>query len=494
MSTQKTIKNNTNKARKKIEFIIISHLLQSPEAIEKAIGANLRVEDFSFPTYATYYEIIQNQYLNKHNTPTINLILSQLKIEEENLLEKHEEHLQQVLKLNEPIENFTTYLDKLKEENLKIDFLRELEDLKIRVLKGEESNILLGEALDIFMEMQNLGGSNRISITLKEGMEETLKQMKVSKEEKLVATGYYDLDKRLNGGFRMSTLNFIIGRPSNGKSTLSLNIALNAAYKYKIPIVYASLEMPYEQIVMRVWATLSTIIREVEEIPLWKLKKKKFLSDEDWESLAYIIQVADEIPFYIEDLQNCTISEYYAMVNAHKRMNNVYAFFADYYQLFKKADGSAPEKESEFAAISEGLRSLARQTETCQIAVAQVSRKPDSRPLDKRAPMISDMRNSGKAEQDAEVILGVFREEFYTKEESERPNEIDVLVLKNRDGEVGTHTLFFNGDFVTIENLAPDREESPNFQDSKNESNLLNQHQKESQVKSTTIEFEASIN
>jgi replicative DNA helicase len=439
--------------RETLEVLVVGLIMKSEDNMEKALDNNLNNSDIHNNYLSKYFDIIQNKCFSEGIKPTTTFIYSELDVDNEKEEKKHKKYLKKLKNIEEPAENFDTYLEKLKERNLQLEILSTINTGKNEIKEDKDSGNVLSGLLYNLMSLEGEHDNQSQKFKLNAGLKNHLKELKESDGAVIIPTGYVELDKYINGGFRLSTLNYLIGRPSNGKSTMALNIAANAAIDYNTPTCFVSLEMPMDQVIKRLFALLSIKLSGIKPVPLYKLKNKKYMNEEDWEALDKVIEATEDIPLYIEDKSVCTIAQYYALVNKYKRIHNVNAFYLDYYQLLRLPNGQKAEKESEYAALSEGLRTLARKTKTAQVALAQVSRKPENRPLDKRAPRTSDMRNSGKADQDAETVLGAFREEHYTGEESERPNEIDIYVRKNRDGNVGKTTLFFNGDYVSIEDI-----------------------------------------
>ena len=287
-----------------------------------------------------------------------------------------------------------------------------------------------------------------------------------------VSTGLIDMDKKL-GGLHRSDLLILAGRPSMGKTSLATNVAFNIARAYKKGITssgdegavdggvvgFFSLEMSAEQLASR-------ILSEVAEIPSNQIRRGDFTEGE----FRRIVDAAKELeaaPLFIDDTPALPISQLAARARRLKRTHGLDALFVDYLQLVR-GTGRSENRVNEISEITMGLKAIAKELDIPVVALSQLSRQVENRE-DKR-PQLSDLRESGSIEQDADVVMFVFREEYYKEREKPGDHELDkmgqwqeemerlhgkaeVVIGKQRHGPIGTVELSFEGQFTRFGNL-----------------------------------------
>ena len=262
-----------------------------------------------------------------------------------------------------------------------------------------------------------------------------------------VPTGFIDLDYK-TAGLHNSDLILIAARPAMGKSAFALNIATNAALKAKVPAVLFSLEMSKEQMVNRILCSEAMVDSN-------KVRTGK-IDDDDWIKLAYTMGDLSEAPIYIDDTPGISINEIRAKCRKLKLEKNIGLVVIDYLQLVqgssKRAQGS---REQEISEISRSLKILAKEINVPVIALSQLSRAPEQRP-DHR-PMLSDLRESGAIEQDADIVMFLYRDDYYN-EDSEDKGLAEVIVAKHRAGSTGTVKLVWLGNYTKFANMERYRE------------------------------------
>ena len=257
-----------------------------------------------------------------------------------------------------------------------------------------------------------------------------------------VPTGFEEMDKLLSG-MQKSDLIIIAGRPAMGKTTLGLNIAQHAASVAKVPTAIFSLEMSKEQLVARMLATQGLIQSN-------KIRDGSFDS-EDWEKLSRAIGPLSESQIFIDDNAAVSITDIRAKCRKLKLENKLGLIVIDYLQLMDVPNKRNENRQSQITEISRSLKILAKEMNVPVICLSQLSRGPESR-KDNR-PMLSDLRDSGAIEQDADIVMFIYRDDYYNKE-SEEANIAEIIVAKHRNGETrtvklgwsGTHTRFFDLD------------------------------------------------
>ena len=250
-------------------------------------------------------------------------------------------------------------------------------------------------------------------------------------KEKLsgIESGFIDLDEKISG-LNKSDLIIVAARPAMGKSAFVLNIASYVAMHDKVPVMIFNLEMSKEQLVKRMLSSES-------EIDSMKLNNAN-LESEDWLKLGEASGRLSDIPIYIEDTSSLSSSEIRAKCRKAKLEKGIGLIIIDYLQLME-SKSNVPSRQQEISEISRSLKIMAKELDVPVIALSQLSRATESR-ADHR-PMLSDLRESGSIEQDADIVLFLHREDYYDKE-SEKKNIAEVIIAKNRHGETGTVELY----------------------------------------------------
>jgi replicative DNA helicase len=260
-----------------------------------------------------------------------------------------------------------------------------------------------------------------------------------------VRTGFYDFD-RMTAGLQPGDLIVLAARPSMGKTALAINIAEHVALNEGLPVAVFSMEMGAAQLAVR-------IVGSIGRIDQGHLRTGR-LTDEEWPRLSEAIERLRTISLHIDESPGLNSSEVRA--NA-RRLSRQYGqlglIVVDYLQLMSGNGGSDSEnRATELGEISRGLKMLARELKCPVIALSQLNRSVEQRP-DKR-PMMSDLRESGAIEQDADIIMFIYRDEYYTKEACKEPGVAEVIIAKQRNGPTGTVKLAFLRNITKFENLA----------------------------------------
>ncbi len=256
-----------------------------------------------------------------------------------------------------------------------------------------------------------------------------------------VPSGFLDLDYK-TAGFQKSDLILIAARPSMGKTAFVLNIAQYSCMKADIPVAIFSLEMSKEQLVNRLLAMEAKV--DAQKI------RSGNLTDEDWASL---IESGGELgmsKMIIDDTPGISVSELRSKCRKYKAEQDIGMVIIDYLQLMS-GNGRADSRQQEISEISRSLKALARELNVPVIALSQLSRAVESRP-DKR-PILSDLRESGAIEQDADVVMFIYRDEYYNKEKSEKQGIAEVIIGKQRNGPLGTVELVWLPEYTRFVNM-----------------------------------------
>ena len=258
-----------------------------------------------------------------------------------------------------------------------------------------------------------------------------------------VETGFEDLDK-LTAGLQAGDLIVIAGRPSMGKTTLALNIAENAAIGHNLATGVFSMEMPREQVAMRMIGSIGRVNQS-------HLRSGR-LTEDDWTRINSAGSMMSHAPIFIDDAPGLTPIEVRARSRRLKREHGLGMIVVDYLQLMQ-VGGSIENRATEISEISRSLKSLARELNVPVVALSQLNRSVEQR-NDKR-PVMSDLRESGAIEQDADVIIFIYREEVYDSE-TPRKGVAEIIIGKQRNGPTGTFLLTFKGEFTRFESHIPE--------------------------------------
>lgn len=259
-------------------------------------------------------------------------------------------------------------------------------------------------------------------------------------------TGFKDLDNKL-GGLQKSDLVILAARPSMGKTSLALDIIRNAAVTYKKNVAVFSLEMSKDQLVDRLLAAEA-------DVDLWKMRTGKLSdigADNDFERIGHALGRLSEAPIYIDDQGALNIMELRTKARRLQAEHDLDLIVIDYLQLMQ--GHSTDNRVQEVSEISRSLKILAKELNIPILALSQLSRAVEQRGGDKK-PQLSDLRESGSIEQDADVVMFIYRDEMYTGKDSKKPHVAEILIRKHRNGPTGEIELYFDGEKTTFKNLA----------------------------------------
>ena len=310
---------------------------------------------------------------------------------------------------------------------------------------GGDIDVLLDQAEAKIFEITS-AREHRGFVVLKEIVKGAFKQIEKLYENKEpitgISTGFSDLDK-ITSGFQPGDLIIVAGRPSMGKTAFALGMAQNASKHSQKPVAVYSLEMSKEQLVMRMLCSEARIDSQ-------RLRGGQ-LKDQDWPKLARAAGVLAESPLYIDDTGSISILEMRAKARRLQAEKGLGLIVVDYLQLMRGRSGNEG-REREISEISRGLKALAKELSVPVVALSQLNRSLEQR-QDKR-PVLSDLRESGAIEQDADVICFVYRDEYYNPE-SEDKGIAEVIIGKQRNGPTDTVKLRFFREFTRFDNYVP---------------------------------------
>ena len=431
------------------EKTILSSLLISSEAIEITLRS-VKIEAFYFKNHQELYKAILEMYKNKNSIDIITLnsflqdtgqleniggtqVLTELITYVPNLLYL-EEYISLVndkflrrslIKLGYQIAN-SAYITNIPLESILLNLESDVFDLTTE-LKTQKLTSTAELLSHVFLELKN-------------------KSLKPSLAG--ISSGFFDLDS-LTQGFQKSDLIIIAGRPSMGKTALALNIGLNIIKTSQIPVLFFSLEMSKEQLTYR-------LLTNETDITSSRLKTGN-LYKEDWIKLNTTIKNLSTLPLFIDDTSNPLIQDIKSKIKKILfEQKQIGLIIIDYLQLMQDVKFKTDSRAQELSQITRSLKNLAREFNVPIIALSQLSRNVESR-VNKR-PILSDLRESGSIEQDADLVLMLYRENYYNPLKSSETLEIydnvELIVAKQRNGPVGTIDLHFDSKrtkFLNIE-------------------------------------------
>lgn len=309
----------------------------------------------------------------------------------------------------------------------------------------EETQALLSQAeADLYAVSESSQQSEMVSLDslLADSFEQMTYLHQHKDKLRGVQTGFKDLD-RLTAGLQKSDLIILAARPAMGKSTLAQNIAYNVASREKKMVLFFSLEMSNSQLVDR-------MISEASGVDSWNIRTGN-LTQEDFAKISDTMGEMSEAPIKFEDKPGMTILEMRTKAQREAHKHELGLVIVDYLQLMSGTNRYGDNRVQEISEISRGLKLMARELDVPVLALSQLSRSVEQRP--DRRPMLSDLRESGSIEQDADIVMFVYREDYYNPD-TDRKHITDLIIGKHRNGPVGTVELYFHPDklkFMSLE-------------------------------------------
>ena len=429
------------------EKTILSSLLISSEAIEIALQS-IKVETFYFKNHQEIYKAVIKMYQTKI---PIDILTVSTYLQDNGLLEKIG-GTKVLLELINHVPNLTyleEYIGLIQEKFLRRSLIKLGYELinSVYITNVPVETILTDLETQVF-NLTNENQTQRISNSAELFSDIFLELKEKSLKPSLsgIASGFYDLDS-FTQGFQKSELIILAGRPSMGKTALSLNIGLNVLKNSNLPVVFFSLEMSKEQLAYRLLTSESNIAS-------MKLKTGN-LYEEDWLKVNTIIKNLSLLPLFIDDTPNISIQDIKTKIKKILfEQNQIGLVIIDYLQLMQYAKFNIENRTQELSYITRSLKNLAREFKVPIIALSQLSRNVETR-INKR-PILSDLRESGSIEQDADLVLMVYRESYYS-DETVSPNEnnlAEVIISKHRNGPVGVVELEFDSKYTKFLNYS----------------------------------------
>ncbi|MDZ7612084.1 MAG: replicative DNA helicase [Candidatus Moranbacteria bacterium] len=435
------------------EISTLGSLMIDKNAITK-VADILQPEDFYKEKHEKIFQAVQELY---HDQESLDILSVSSRLKEKKQLKEvgGRSYLTEIINAVPSASNVASYANLVRKKSILRRLITAASDI---VEMGYEEEKPIDEVLDkaessLFSVGQRSIKQDFSSINnLLESAFDRIDEMhKDSGKFRGVPTGFYDLDGVLSG-LQKSDLIILAARPSLGKTSFALNLAANAAIQSNIPVGVFSLEMSSDQLVDRMLAAQSGV-------NLWNLRTGNLDSDsedDDFQKIGDAMGVLSEAPIYIDDSATANIMEMRTMARRLQAEKGLGLLIIDYLQLMEGRGGkSSDNRVQEISEISRGLKNLAKELNVPIIALSQLSRAVENR--SPQIPRLSDLRESGSIEQDADVAMFLYREDR-EKPETENQNLVEVIIAKHRNGPVGKVSMFFDDATTSFKSLENKRE------------------------------------
>jgi replicative DNA helicase len=428
------------------EESVLGAMLVSPNAIS-AVAEILDPEDFYRRSHGQIYEVIRSMFAEGHAVDSITVIDA---LQARGILaEVGGKATINTLAATVPaVANARRYAEIVRDTSMYRSLIRAgTEIAELGYSRLGEPREAVDRAEQVVFEIANQRVSSDFSSIqdlLHQSFERISELHKDGKDITGVPTGFRDLD-RITAGFQPSNLVIVAARPGMGKTSLALNIAAHVGIREGLPVAIFSIEMSREEVTQRLMCSEGRVDSS-------RLRTGKLAPDE-WPRLTDACSRLNTAPIYIDDTAGVTALEIKAKARRLKsRQPNLALIIVDYLQLMS-GGGRFDNRVNEISHISRQLKLIARDLEVPVIALSQLSRAVEQRASNDRVPHLSDLRESGSIEQDADLVMFVYRDDYYERE-SERPGEADIIVAKHRNGPLDKATLAYQGRYTRFANMA----------------------------------------
>ena len=425
------------------EQSVIGSMIMDREAIIAASEILLK-EDFYHQQYGVLFEAMVELF---NEGQPADLVTLQNRLKEKDVPPEVSslEYVRDLVAAVPTSANVKYYAQIVKEKAVLRKLIKVTENIENECYLGKESLEVILEDTEkkVFELLQNRGGGDYVPI--KQVVINTLEKIELASKTKGnvtgIATGVVDLDYKM-AGLQPTDLILVAARPSMGKTAFVLNIAQYVAFHSNLTAAIFSLEMSKEQLVNRMFSLESRVDAQV--------LRSGNLADSDWEKLIEAAGVIGASNLIIDDTPGISISELRSKCRKYKLEHDLKLVIIDYLQLMSGSGRSTDSRQQEISDISRSLKALARELNVPVIALSQLSRAVEQRP-DHR-PMLSDLRESGAIEQDADVVMFIYRDDYYNKD-SENKNIAEIILAKQRNGPIGTVNLVWLPQYTKFANL-----------------------------------------
>lgn len=427
------------------EQSVIGSMMMDRAAVIAA-SETLLAEDFYHQQYAVLFDSITELF--NQNKP-VDYITLQEKLKEKDVPPEISslEYMNDLVAAVPTSANIRYYAKIVKEKSMLRKLIKVTESIQNECYAGNEEleTIFANTEKNIFQLLQSQDGGEFIPIKqiVISALEKIEKASRIQGNVTGIATGFIDLDYRMSG-LQPSDLILIAARPSMGKTAFVLNIAQYTAFHSDLATAVFSLEMSKEQLVNRLFSLESRVDAQV--------LRNGNLTDSDWEKLIESAGTIGRSKLIIDDTPGISISELRSKCRKYKLEHDIKLVIIDYLQLMS-GNGRTDSRQQEISEISRALKALARELHVPVIALSQLSRAVEQRP-DHR-PMLSDLRESGAIEQDADVVMFIYRDDYYNKD-TDKKNIAEIIIAKQRNGPIGTVNLVWLPQYTKFVNMQKD--------------------------------------
>lgn len=424
------------------EQSVIGSMIMDKEAIISAMEILLK-EDFYHQQYGILFEAMIELYSKGQ---PVDLVTLQNKLKEKDVPKEISslEFVRDLITAVPTSANVKYYANIVKDMSVKRRLIRTMEDIENECYAGKEGleSILDKTEHDVFQLLQSRQGGDYVPI--RQVVMNALEKIENASKQKGtvtgIPTGFIDLDYR-TAGLQPSDLILIAARPSMGKTAFVLNIAQNMAFREHKSVAIFSLEMSKEQLVNRLFSLEARVDAQA--------LRTGNMSDADWEKLVEGAGIVGDSRLIIDDTPGISISEMRSKCRKFKLEQGLDIIIIDYLQLMT-GSGRSESRQQEISEISRSLKALARELKVPVVALSQLSRAVEQRP-DHR-PMMSDLRESGAIEQDADVVMFIYRDDYYNKD-TDLKGISEIIIAKQRNGPIGTVNLAWLPQYTKFANL-----------------------------------------
>ena len=429
-----------------VEKSLLGSLMLDKNAIIK-VADFLQPRDFYKQNHKQIYQVIVELF---EKGEPVDLLAVSTRLKEKKLFEEigRNSYLTELINTVPTAAHILNYAKTVQRKRILRDLIEASQEINsMGYDEKEDIDVLLDRAEQRIFSIAQKSLTQRF-ILIKDGLEDAFERIdKLSKHEgglRGLPTGFTDLDNIL-AGLQKSDLVILASRPSLGKSALAVNFAANIAINQKIPVGLFSLEMSKDQVVDRLIAGLSNV-------DLWKLRTGRLSSegeDNDFSRIQDAMGLLSEAPIYVDDAASSNVLQMRAMARRLQAERGLGLIIIDYLQLMEPRN-PATTMVQQVTEISRALKGLARELNIPVLALSQLSRAVEQR--SPQIPRLSDLRESGGLEQDADVVLFIFREDRY-RSDTARKNIADIIIAKHRNGPIGKIELYFDDRIVSFRNL-----------------------------------------
>jgi replicative DNA helicase len=427
------------------EAAVISSMLMDMGATAE-VSTSLSADDFYYPAHSIIFNAILEVY-NKGQKVDIVTVVEKLK--KGDLIEKvgGSSYVASFVKGTISAENVIYYAEIVREKSILRDLIKKGKSIiDIASSAKEDVEVVLDEAENLIFDVRKKRSYERVK-PIAPLLKEVMKIIEERAEKKGLLTGIATGLTRLNGmssGFQNAELIIIAARPSVGKTALALNLASHISIIEEIPVLFFSLEMHWESLIFRLLSAESRIDGN-------RIRRGDLSSENDeWGRLNTAMSRFYEAPFYIDASPTMTIFELRAKARMMKKKYNIGIIFADYLQLIKGPQ--LQTREQEVASISRALKSISMELNIPVVALSQLSRQPERRGKDSK-PILSDLRESGAIEQDADFVMFIHRPDQFEKsaDMKKEREDAELIIAKQRNGPVGSFSLSFSRKYARFD-------------------------------------------